>query len=188
MHDMKPTSGSGSSYQVGKSTGTCAASGRTLEPGTPCIAALCEPDEVEEAEATFGLVRRDYSIEAWESGSRPQGLFSWWRTQVSPPGGPRRLLVEDDALLDLFDRLAEEQDSRRQAFRWVLGLILVRKKLLRLEGSARTEQGDVFLLRRRGTDPELPPIELPDPKIGEEDAKAIADELGEIMADDAQND
>lgn len=90
--------------------------------------------------------------------------------------------------MDLFDRLAEEEDQRRRAFRWVLGLILVRKKLFRLEGSARTSQGDVFLLRRRGSDPELPPIELPDPKLGEEDAKAIADELGEIMADDGRDD
>jgi hypothetical protein len=187
MDGMKPNPGSGSSYQVGKSTGTCAASGRNLEPGTPCIAALCEPGEGEEGEVALGLVRRDYSVEAWESGSRPQGLFSWWRTKVPPPGGQKRLLVEDDALLDLFDRLAEEEDHRRRAFRWVLGLILVRKKLLRLEGSARTDQGDVFLLRRRGSDPELPPMELPDPKLDEGDARAIADELGEIMADDAKD-
>lgn len=187
MDGMKPNPGSGSSYQVGKSTGTCAASGRNLEPGTPCIAALCEPGEGEEGEVALGLVRRDYSVEAWESGSRPQGLFSWWRTKVPPLGGQKRLLVEDDALLDLFDRLAEEEDHRRRAFRWVLGLILVRKKLLRLEGSARTDQGDVFLLRRRGSDPELPPMELPDPKLDEGDARAIADELGEIMADDAKD-
>ena len=40
------------------------------------------------------------------------------------------------------------------------------------------------MLRRRGSDPELPPIELLDPELSEDDARAIADELGEIMADD----
>lgn len=181
---MSKGDASGSSYRLGRSTGICAASGRTLEPGTDCVASLCEPAEGESADGTLGLVRQEYSIEAWESGARPQGLFSWWRTRVSEAGGPRRILVDDDALLDLFDRLADGEDSRRSGFRWVLGLILVRKKLMRLEGSARTQQGDIFLLRRRGTDPALPPIELLDPKLEEEDARTIANELGEIMAAD----
>ena len=181
---MKQRSVTSSGYQLGKSTGACAATGDPLEPGTPCIAALCEPEEPGPEANSLGLVRQDYSIEAWESGSRPSGLFSWWRTTVSPPGGKRRLLVDDEALLDLFDRLAEDDDERRKAFRWVLGLILVRKKLLRLEGTRPTEEGTFFMLRRRGSDPELPPIQLLDPDLSEDDARAIADELGEIMADD----
>ena len=103
---------------------------------------------------------------------------------MPPPGGSKRLLVDDEALLDLFDRLAEDDDERRRAFRWVLGLILVRKKLLKLEGTAPSEEGTLFMLRRRGSDPELPPFELLDPELSEDDARAIADELGEIMADD----
>ena len=89
---------------------------------------------------------------------------------MAPPGGKRRLLVDDEALLDLFDRLAEDDDARRKAFRWVLGLILVRKKLLRLEGTAPTEEGTLFMLRRRGSDPELPPIQMLDPELSEDDA------------------
>ena len=173
-----------SSYKLGRFTGVCAATDRTLEPGTECIACLCEPAEADIAEGSLGLVRLEYSIEAWDSGARPQELFSWWKTRIPEHDGPRRVLVDDDALLDLFDRLGSEDDDRRQGFRWVLGLVLVRKKLLRLEGSARTDQGDVFLLRRRGTDPELPPIEMLDPKLDEDDARKIADELGEIMASD----
>lgn len=184
MPTMSKADTSGSSYKLGRSTGTCAASGHALEPGTPCVAALCEPEEGENVEGALGLVRREYSLEAWDSGSRPQGLFSWWRTRIPEPDGPQRVLVDDDALMDLFDRLADEDDPRRCGFRWVLGLILVRKKLMRLDGTARTDRGDVFLLRRRGTDPALAPIELLDPKLDEEDARNIADELGEIMATD----
>ena len=40
-------------------------------------------------------------------------------------GGPQRILVDDDALLDLFDRLADGEDLRRSGFRWVLGLITI---------------------------------------------------------------
>lgn len=181
---MHPMSKGDSSYKLGRFTGVCAATDRTLQPGTECIACLCEAAEADIAEGALGLLRLEYSIEAWDSGARPQELFSWWKTRIPENDGPRRVLVDDDALLDLFDRLGSEEDDRRQGFRWVLGLVLVRKKLLRLEGSARTEHGDVFLLRRRGTDPELPPIEMLDPKLDEDDARKIADELGEIMASD----
>jgi hypothetical protein len=184
MIRMSKADSSGSSYKLGRFIGVCAATDRTLEPGTECIACLCEPTEADIEAGALGLVRLEYSVEAWESGSRPQALFSWWLTRVPEADGPRRVLVDDDALLDLFDRLGSEGDDRRLGFRWVLGLILVRKKLLRLEGSARTEEGDVFLLRRRGTDPALPPIEMLDPKLDEDDARTIADELGEIMASD----
>ena len=91
------------------------------------------------------------------------------------------MLVDDDALLDLFDRLGSDDDDRRRGFRWVLGLVLVRKKLLRLEGSVRTDEGDVFLLRRRGTDPALPPIEMLDPKLDE--AKPVLEEAKAALAE-----
>ena len=182
---MKRSSPTASGYQLGKSTGLCAETGRSLEPGTPCVAALCEPLEGEQEGLALGMVRYDYSVEAWEAGARPERLFGWWRSSIPEPGGAKRLLVDDDALMDLFDRLGEEDDPRRRAFRWVLGLILVRKRLFRLDGTLSTDEGNVFHLRRKGSDPELPPIELLDPKIGEDDARAIADELGEIMADDS---
>ena len=68
----------------------------------------------------------------------------------------------------------------RQA-RWVLGLILVARRCC---GSRAPpfEEGVRFPLRRRGSDSF--PIELLDPQLTEDDARAIADELGEIMADD----
>ena len=58
------------------------------------------------------------------------------------------------------------------------------KRLFRLDGTISTDEGNVFHLRRKGPILNGPPIELLDPKIGEDDARAIADELGEIMADD----
>ena len=64
----------GSQYQVARPTGVCAASGEPLEPGGPCIATLCEAEEGD------GFDRLDYSVPAWESGARPDRLFSFWRT------------------------------------------------------------------------------------------------------------
>ena len=80
-------------YQVARSTGRCEATGTALEAGSPCVAALC--DEPEEG----GFRRLDFSIEAWEQGARPEGLFSFWRTTVPEPNTKKRLLVDDEVLL-----------------------------------------------------------------------------------------
>ena len=69
----------GSDYHVARPTGHCAATGQPLEPGSPCIATLCENDEDD------SLQRKDYSLEAWEDGARPEGLFSYWKTRVPEP-------------------------------------------------------------------------------------------------------
>src|SRR5882672_12248059 len=105
-------------YQVARATGVCAASGRGLAAGAACIATLCE------REGDEGLERRDYSLEAWESGVRPERLFSYWRTKAPEPHDRQRLLVDDEVLLNLFERLAEDTRPQRIAFRFVLALIL----------------------------------------------------------------
>ena len=67
----------GTHYQVARSTGVCAATGEKLEPDAPCVATLC--DRVEDE----AFDRKDFSVAAWEAGSRPDRLFSFWRTTVA---------------------------------------------------------------------------------------------------------
>ncbi|HBZ96351.1 MAG TPA: hypothetical protein DEO57_00735, partial [Phycisphaerales bacterium] len=57
----------GSQYRVSRSNGLCAATGEPIEPGSPCVAALCDDEEAV-------LSRVDYSIEAWEANPRPAGI------------------------------------------------------------------------------------------------------------------
>ncbi|MFO0873943.1 MAG: hypothetical protein U0575_08235 [Phycisphaerales bacterium] len=118
-------------YEIGRFTGTCAATGALLPPDTPCVATLSESAE------TPGFARRDYSIEAWDAGHRPAGLFSYWRTVVPHPDAPRRLLVDDQTLLDIFLRMDADDRPERRAFRFVLALILMRRRMLRSVGRDR---------------------------------------------------
>jgi len=176
----------GSQYQVARPTGVCAATGQTLEPGSTCIATLCEPPE------GGGLERRDFSLAAWASDARPEGLFSFWRTTVAEPGERRRLLVDDDVLMDLFERLAGDDRPQRTAFRFVLALILMRKRLLRFVGrktasgsggddDAGRRAAEHWLLRPRGALPEDPPIEVANPRLGDEDVRELTAQLSEIL-------
>ncbi|HMN96675.1 MAG TPA: hypothetical protein PKC43_09545 [Phycisphaerales bacterium] len=170
-------------YDIGRFTGTCAASGVALEPGSPCVATLADaPDHP-------GFVRRDYAVEAWEAGHRPPGLFSFWRTEVPRSDAPRRLLVDDDVLIELFRRLESDRSPERAAFRFVLGLVLLRRRLLRSVGREREGEGslgqEVWLVQVRGALEGAPPLRMADPGLSEADVQSIAEQLGEIVAEDA---
>lgn len=166
-------------YDIGRFTGACAQTGEPLAPDTPCVASLAEATDHP------GFVRRDYSIAAWDAGHRPRGLFSWWRTVVPRSDAPRRLLVDDEVLLDIFRRLEHDAASERRAFRFVLGLVLLRRRLLRSVGRERSGDHEIWLLQVRGAVEGTPPLRLIDPELGEADIQTIAEQLGEIVGEDA---
>ena len=165
-------------YHVDRPTGTCAATGETLEPGSLCMATLCDREDDE------GFDRFDYSMPAWERGERPPRLFSYWRVAVPDPQEKKPLFVDEEVLLDLFQRLADDERPQRVAFRFVLGLILIRKKQLKLAGrkpAAADDEPEHWLVRPRGGDPEQPPLEMVDPRLSEDDIEDITSQLNEIL-------
>lgn len=165
----------GTHYQVSRPTGVCAATCVPLEPGAACVATLCEREDDE------GFDRHDFSTDAWESGERPQRLFSYWRTIVPAADEKRRLLVDDEVLLDLFERLCDDDRPQRVAFRFVLALILMRKRHLQFVGRAGEGRDERWLLRPRKSAPDAPPIEVVNPHLADEDVRELSDQLGEIL-------
>jgi hypothetical protein len=134
-------------YDIERPTGRCAFTGKPLEPGEDYMATLIEapPPPEEEAGASkaatageqTGLKRLDVSMAAWEEGQRPDRLFSHWRATVPHPNEKKKLFVDNDVLLQLFRRLGDADQLERLAFRFVLGLILMRKKMLRYDGTTK---------------------------------------------------
>ena len=167
----------GTQYQVSSPTGVCAATGQPLEPGVVCMACLCEREDDE------GFDRQDFSMAAWDEGTRPERLFSFWKTTVSPPEEKRKLLVDDEVLIDLFHRLAGDERPQRIAFRFVLALILMRKKRLKFAGRTDGGEGGTehWLLRRPGQDPDEPLIEVANPRLSDDDVRELTGQLGEIL-------
>lgn len=165
----------GTHYRVANPTGVCAATGATLEPGSTCIATLCERKEDD------GFDRLDFLPAAWEEGHRPEGLFSYWKTTVPEPDAKPKLLVDDTVLMDLFERLAEETRPHRIAFRFVLALILMRKRLLKFVGRQGTDEDERWLMQPKGSDPDLPPIPVANPHLTDEDIRELTGQLSEVL-------
>ncbi len=184
-------------YDIQRPTGKCAFSGRTLEPGEPYIATLIELDEAEAAALTknaptapstsetksIGFRRLDVSAEAWQQGQRPERVFSFWRSVVQPPNAKRKVFVDDQVLLDLLRRLGEDDRPGRQAFRFVLALVLMRKKLLRFDGQetrtgADGKSEEWWTLTPKGQDE---PLTVLNAQLDEQQIQSVTEQLGEIL-------
>ena len=135
------------------------------------------------ASDSAGLKRVDISIDAWEQGHRPDRLFSYWRSTVPLPHEKKNLFVNDEVLMDLLTRLGDHDQPDRQSFRFVLALILMRKRLLRYECSEkRTDacglEQEWWQMKPKGSD-QL--IDVLKPQINDEQIQKVTEQLGQIL-------
>jgi hypothetical protein len=110
-------------YQIQPHTRRCVATGRELQAGERYYTALLEEGDQ--------FVRQDYSKEAWQGP--PPGAFSFWMGNVPPPDQPLKPRFDDDLLEECFQRLDGQLEPSRVNFRYVVALLLIRRKRLRFE-------------------------------------------------------
>ena len=115
-------------YDIQRCTRHCATTGRELAPGETFFSAL-----VAEGAET---VRHDYGADAWQGP--PEEAVGWWKSQIPDRNAKQLHWAPNDVMLRFFDELAERSD--RQDMRYVLGLLLVRRRVMRLEESERDDQ------------------------------------------------
>jgi hypothetical protein len=185
-------------YDVARPTGQCAFTGRALEPGEAYMATLVEcdpdpqaakPDGPATAAAALGLRRVDVSMDAWDTGRRPPRLFSHWKAVAAAPTHKKKLLVDDHVLLNLMQRLEDTEDPQRLAFRFVLCLILMRKRLLRYDGAEQRSTPDGltqewWIVRPRsqqGQQDETRACHVLNPHLDESRIEQVTSQLGEIL-------
>jgi hypothetical protein len=166
-----------SSWDIGRFTGRCAVTGVPLEPGSPCIVALVERED----EPNMPLARMDFSEAGWSSGERPKGVIAFWKSTAAAPNEKRRGFVDDQTLLDLFERLGGDDRPHRVRFRFVLMLLLVRKKLLRVTGTSSAGGVETWQVLPRGAAEGEAPSGVVNPKLDEAAMKEITEQLGEVL-------
>jgi hypothetical protein len=121
-------------YDVQRCTRHCAATGRELAEGEEIFSTLTvEGGEVH---------RRDYAAEAWTSP--PEGIVGWWKSQIPVTEARKPPLAPSEVLLNIFREL--EGKETQADLRYVLALLLVRRRLLRLEENETDDQGVEWLV------------------------------------------
>ena len=121
-------------FEVHRCTRRCAETDRQLQPGEEFYSTL----QIDGA----NVVRRDYSVEAWKGP--PDGVMGWWKSQMPSPNSKRIHWAPNDVMLELFEELADQ--SEQQDMRYVLALLLMRRRVVRLEETERDSQGREILV------------------------------------------
>lgn len=111
----------------------CHATERMLESGETYFSLL----EQEGHE----IVRRDYCVEAWPGP--PEDCLGWWHARLPDQQDARPQLAPNEVMLRLFEAL--ESNDQECEFRYVLGLLLLRRRVLRKEGSTIDDSGKEVL-------------------------------------------
>jgi len=110
-------------FEIQRCSRRCAATERELKDGEVCFSVL-----VPEGGA---VVRHDYSREAWQGP--PENALGWWQTTVVDPSAGRPQWAPGDVMLHYFERLFD--DPAAADARYVLALLLVRRRILRVEST-----------------------------------------------------
>jgi hypothetical protein len=155
-------------YQIEPSARRCSVTGRELKPGEGYFSVLLDEG------ARF--VRKDYSKEAWQGP--PAGAFSFWQGRISTQRGPRRLPIDDDLLLDCFGRLAGQSEPSKVHFRYVLGLLLMRRKRFRFEEARQDKGQEVLHLRCTRTGNRY---EVVNPCLTDEEMAAVQEDVFQAL-------
>ncbi|NUQ60943.1 MAG: hypothetical protein HUU20_00535 [Pirellulales bacterium] len=154
-------------YEVKRFSRHCAETGRELAPGEEFHSVLIA--------AGADLERKDYSAEAWQGP--PEGAIGWWKSQVPSSETRRMTWAPNDVLLQFFEEL--EQQADKQDMRYVLALLLVRRRVMRLDESEKDEAGrEVMVLYcpRRDMTYRAPAVIPEESRI-----EAIQDELAQLL-------
>jgi len=155
-------------YEIQANTRRCAATGQELRAGERVYTVLVEQDGK--------FVRQDYSSAGWQGP--PDGAFGFWVGRVPAEGEQRRLHIDEDLLADCFERLEGQTDPSRINFRYVVALLLMRRKRFKFEEVRTEDEQEVLYLRCARTRNQYRVV---NPRLTDPEMNAVQEEVFKIL-------
>ncbi len=158
-------------FPIGRLSGQCARCGAVLQPGQVYYAVIWQQDEQ--------YVRQDFDEKCWTAP--PGDALGVWRARVPvPTQRPRPKRVPSQLLLSVFERLGEGDGQAAAKMRFVLALLLLRRKLLR-DGGLRDAGGvQVWHMKRPGED--AAEFDVACPPLSPQDTEDLSQQLADLLA------
>lgn len=145
---------------------------------------LCEktfPEEEVYFSALFdennSFMRKDFCIECWDKKGDAD-VFSYWKTKVPKKIETVQKYANIDVFYDLFNKLENENELTRINFRYVLSLYLMRKKILKLISSRKSNGNEYLVLLNVKESKET---EVLKPRLTKEEVLSVTDEIGKLV-------
>ncbi|HAU39179.1 MAG TPA: hypothetical protein DCX07_15875 [Phycisphaerales bacterium] len=163
-------------YNISRTSGACKACGKALSPNDEYVATVREAPADDEEQ----FLREDYCLGCWpdDPARQPEGVFGAWRARVPPPAEKKKLFVDDEVLINFFERLEGAEEPAKVCFRFVLALVLMRKKMLVYDRSEASGGCDVWTMHFKGSEQAHRVI---DPHMDEEQVAEVSRQLGQIL-------
>jgi len=163
----------GKEFNISKTSGHCRACQKQLAEAEQFVATVREVGEE--------FHREDYCEACWAArgDENSADLFGVWRGRVPRAQEKKKLLVDDDLIINFFERLDGAEAPARISYRFVLALVLMRKKLLVYDSTKQMPDGrSAWRMHFKGTDQKH---EVIDPDMDEEKIAEVSRSLSDIM-------
>ncbi|MDY7009641.1 MAG: hypothetical protein SVV80_02680 [Planctomycetota bacterium] len=160
-------------YDIAKASGHCTACKRELAIAEEFVVALFDAEE--------GFRREDFCKPCWESRSDESAeAFSIWHSRVPRPDEPKKPLISNNVLIEFFEKLDGQDEPAKINFRFVLALMLMRKRLLVYDGSESDEEDgkEVWTMHFRGVQS---PVKVIRPELDEGRIAEVGSQLGALF-------
>lgn len=163
-------------WRIARSSRNCAATGAAIPTGEPFYSALVDKDD--------SFERVDYSAIAWPEVDK-ESFFSYWKNKGGAETEDKAPPVDYDRLLSFFDSLEGATEAPRRLLRYVLALVLARRRRLRLDDMGRTGDGDRLVVfdRRSGKT-----LEIVSPEATREELEKAQEKLNQLFECDLAGD
>lgn len=154
-------------WEIKSRAHTCARTGREFAPDEIFYTLLFRDGD--------GFRREDLCEEAWQGRSDEQEPFSFWRSKYEPPAPPPPEPLPRDDAEGLLRRLIAENDPAYTNVRYILALMLERKRMLR---PVESTDDDMLVYEHVGTGET---IVLVNPHLGIEQIPAVQREVSALL-------
>lgn len=155
-------------YRIEPNTRRCVVTGRELKEGERFYTALLEEGDK--------FVRRDYCLDAWQGP--PPGTFSFWTGKVAAPQDSTKPRFDDDLLEECFHRLEGQTDAGRVNFRYVVALLLIRRRRFKFEQTVHQDGVEQMSVRCSRTQEKH---EVVNPLLNEEEMAQVQEEVFKVL-------
>ena len=163
-------------WKINKTAPQCHHCGVPFEPEQAFFSVLFQTSE--------GLQRNDFCDNCFQN-YRPPDVVYFWKTMLPKAGGSgkkQRPVLDMEYVLEFFKRLEGDSSIQRVAFRYILALMLSRKKILTAGEKKKDDQGHVVQnYREKMAGAETVNHAVIEPDLNETEIQALSAELSVLL-------
>jgi len=126
-----------------------------------------------------GLRREDLSEAAWKARDSSREPFSFWRSKFEPPPPPSPEPLGKQTAEDLLRLYMQEGDSQHASARYILALMLERKRLLKQVEARKGEKGERILIYEHAKTGEV--FVVPEPELHLDQIEKVQMEVSSLL-------